>query len=51
MAWRSYRSHGHNAVADPFGATVAAIVIGMAMVAPWLLLAFGIAKFWRWLAG
>jgi hypothetical protein len=51
MAWRSYRSHGHNADADPFGATVAAMFIALVFVAPWLLAAFGIAKVWRWLAG
>jgi hypothetical protein len=51
MAWKSYRSHGYNAEADPFGATFSAILIAVVLIAPWLLAAFGLAKAWRWLAG
>lgn len=51
MMWKSYRGHASAEAGSPFGAAVAALCIGLAMAAPWLALAYGIGRAWRWLVG
>lgn len=51
MIWKSYRSYSSDEVVSPFGGILAAMCIGLAIAAPWLALAYGIASAWRWLVG
>ena len=51
MRRKSYRGYGHNDEADPFGATFSALCIVLAFASPWLLVAYGLFKAWRWLVG
>lgn len=51
MMWKSYRGHASEDAVSPLGAAVAALCIGLAMAAPWLALAYGVASAWRWLTG
>ncbi|HEX2652873.1 MAG TPA: hypothetical protein VHN11_04400 [Xanthobacteraceae bacterium] len=51
MAWKSYRGHSQAGDTSPFAATVAALCLGLAFAAPWLLLVAGVISLWRWMVG
>lgn len=51
MMSKSYRGHASADAGSPFGAAVAALCVGLALAAPWLALAYGIASAWRWVVG
>lgn len=51
MARKSYRSYRQLGEASPFGPVPAALCIVLALAAPWLLLAMGVAKALKWLIG
>lgn len=51
MAWKSHRSYRQLGEASPFGPVAVALCIVLVLVAPWLLLALGVAKALKWLVG
>jgi hypothetical protein len=51
MARKSYRSHGLAEDASPLAAIIAALGIGLALAAPWLLIAGAIVVLQQWATG